>query len=873
MRGLRSWVPALRVARRETVRGRGRSILVLAMIALPVLGVTAADVVIQTAEVEGSEAIERRIGTADALVSVHPGIDEVEQYPDPHSDGWGGGGNGRAELADLDDLAAVLGPDLRGLELRHGNVRVETDAGVGHVDVLETDLTDDLTHGLYRVTDGRVPVGPDEVVVNGALAERGIGLGDDLVVRNGPTLEVVGLGEHATIRDSEFAVSSFGGFELESDADRDRQWLVDAGGDVTWDDVLALNEVGAVVTSRAVLLDPPSPDELTLETMPVGDGIDPGTVAVVALVVVMALVEVVLLAGPAFAVIARRMQRSLALMSATGATPRQARRVVLATGLVLGALGSALGVGLGLFAAWLSLPVVQRFSGTWLGPFDVPWLHVLGIAGFGMLSAFLAAVVPAFFASRQDVVAVLAGRRGEGRPSARSPILGLVLVGSGVGVSAWGAQAQEPFSIAVAALVSVLGMVLLVPVVVQLASRLAKFLPLSPRYAVRDAARHRTRTVPAVAAVAATVAGVVALGIATTSDEAEQEATYSQRLAMGQAALSTYRAVKDWAPYQAAVERFVPDAEVTPVVGVPDHRSWTEVDFEVDGERNLLSMYNSWVTSMPVSSDGSVPPVATGMTEAQVAEAEAALADGGVVVFTDRDVEGDEALVRTRRHRKGPDERTRATLPAAVLSVKGWEATVPGVLSAAAAEKLGVPTRTVGLIVDGVAITEEQEADVDEALLALGRDLTFYVERGYQAADEYRITLLVLGSLGGLLMIGGTLTATFLSLADAKPDLATLAAVGASPRSRRTIAASYAGVIGLLGAVLGTLVGFVPGIAVTYPLTGSGWMQDVDPTLPQHYLEVPWLLVGALVLALPLLTAAIVGATTRSRLPLVARLD
>ena len=32
MKGLRSWVPALRVARRETVRGRGRSILVLVMI-------------------------------------------------------------------------------------------------------------------------------------------------------------------------------------------------------------------------------------------------------------------------------------------------------------------------------------------------------------------------------------------------------------------------------------------------------------------------------------------------------------------------------------------------------------------------------------------------------------------------------------------------------------------------------------------------------------------------------------------------------------------------------------------------------------------------------------------------------------------------
>ena len=43
-----SWRPSLRMARRDAVRARGRSVLVLVMIALPVLAVTAADVVIQT---------------------------------------------------------------------------------------------------------------------------------------------------------------------------------------------------------------------------------------------------------------------------------------------------------------------------------------------------------------------------------------------------------------------------------------------------------------------------------------------------------------------------------------------------------------------------------------------------------------------------------------------------------------------------------------------------------------------------------------------------------------------------------------------------------------------------------------------------------
>ncbi len=83
------------------------------------------------------------------------------------------------------------------------------------------------------------------------------------------------------------------------------------------------------------------------------------------------------------------------------------------------------------------------------------------------------------------------------------------------------------------------------------------------------------------------------------------------------------------------------------------------------------------------------------------------------------------------------------------------------------------------------------------------------------------IAQLILVLLGGVLMLGGTLTATFLALSDARPDLATLSAIGASPRMRRGVAAAYAVVVGVVGAVLGAAVGFIPGIAVTWPLTTS----------------------------------------------------
>jgi putative ABC transport system permease protein len=873
---VRRWAPALRVARREAVRARGRSVLVLVMIALPVLGVTAADVVTQTAEVTGAEALERRLGTADARISVEPGPTQVRQTADPDFGGWSMDGSRRGEPVGLEELESALGRDLTAVELVRASERVTTEVGVADVEVLQTDLTSDLTDGLYRMTEGRVAVGPGEVVVNAALADRGFALGDTLELVDGEALTVVGIGENTTYRGFPIMVTAPGALELRTTPDS-HTWLVDAGGDITWEDVRTLNDAGALVLSRAVLLDPPAASAIDPALGDTG-GVDDAVVAVIALVVVMALLEVVLLAGPAFAVITRRMQRSLALMAASGATPPQARRVVLATGVVLGTAGAALGVGLGLLVAWLCLPVVQRFTNGYLGPYDVPWLHLVGIAGFGLVSAVLAAVVPAWIASRQDVVSVLAGRRGDRPPSLRSPLLGLLLLGAGIGVSAWGATAGSggEYAIAVAAIVAVLGMILLVPVVVTGLARLAAGLPLPVRYAVRDAARHRTRTVPAVSAVAATVAGVVALGIANASDAAEQEATYSPLLGIGQASLTGYGPDLDWDAYRAMAERFVPDAEITPVLGVDEGagRRWTEVGFRVDGRGGLLTSWGSGLgTSLPVSQDGRLPAVVTGLGDDQRAAAEEVLAAGGAVVFTDRGVTGEEATVTVRHRGPGPDERRSADVPVVMVGVSPMGSRFQGVLSSEAAAAVGVEPRTVGLLVDGVEVTEAQETDVSEALLAISDDLSFYVERGYQAGDETVILLLVLGALGAVLMLGGTLTATFLSLSDAKPDLATLAAIGAAPRTRRAVAASYAVVIGLVGAVLGALVGFIPGIAITYPLTGAAWVQEVDPSLPDHFLDVPWLLVLTLVVALPVVTAAVVGAATRSRLPLVARID
>jgi putative ABC transport system permease protein len=877
---VRSWRPLLRLARRDAVRARGRSLLVLVMIALPVLAVTVADIVIATQDVSGTEAVERRLGAADARVSVEKSFGKVWQGADPDRSLAMSGG-GRQEPIELGDVERTLGGDVRALELVEAEKRVETDGGVSVAGVRLVDLADPLAKGLFRLDDGRLPQVAGETVVNHALADRGPGLGETLTMADGTELEVVGVGDHTAYRSFPHLVAPPGSLELRTTPGT--TWLVDAGGPVGWDAVRALNEQGATVLSRAVLADPPSEDELPMEARGMTSGADSSMIAVVVLVVTMALLEVVLLAGPAFAVTARRQSRTLALMAATGGTPKQARRAVLATGVVLGVVGAVVGVVGGIVVAWVAaVPVAQSFSGSFFGPFDVPWLHLLVIAAFGFVSAVLAAAVPAWIASRQDVVAVLAGRRGDSRPSARSPLLGLVLLGGGVAMAAYGATrgvGGELF-IAASALLAVLGMILLVPVVVVGLARVCGGLPLVVRYAVRDAARHRTRTVPAVAAVAATVTGVVALGIATSSDAKENEVTYAPTVAMGEGLVTAQRLSSGkWEEIEQAVRDGVPGGEITPVRGVPtDHRTLIELDYRAPaGPRNLLESWGgSLGTTNLVATE--LPGAVTGLSAEERVRADQTLAAGGLVVFTSRAVEADSVAISGKRWPpRGRPEKLVATteLPATYVRVGDLGAGPQAVLPPSVAEELGLDVETVAVHVAGTEISDAEQRAVSEAVEAIEPYTSLYVERGYEAPDEDRIVLLVLGGLGAVLMLGGTLTATFLALSDARPDLATLSAVGAAPRTRRAVAAAYALVVGLVGATLGAVIGFVPGIAVTYPLTGNSWATTgVDGSaLPTHYLAIPWGLIAAIVVALPVLTALVVGLSARSRLPLVARLD
>jgi putative ABC transport system permease protein len=143
------------------------------------------------------------------------------------------------------------------------------------------------------------------------------------------------------------------------------------------------------------------------------------------------------------------------------------------------------------------------------------------------------------------------------------------------------------------------------------------------------------------------------------------------------------------------------------------------------------------------------------------------------------------------------------------------------------------------------------------------------VERGFQ--ESYTLPFLGLIGFGTLAVLIGTLTATGLALSDARPDFSTLAAVGAAPRTRRLVAGAQAIVLATLGALLGIAVGFAPGIAATWPLTTDIYTDGIkQSTAP--VIDIPWLMLGVIVLAVPAVAALAAMLFTRSRLPLVRRL-
>lgn len=848
-----AFLAALRISRRDAWRAKGRSALIMVMVGLPVLVITGLLTFAATEDLTPRERLTADIGAADVRLRTTSNRGRL------HQDLQGRccqSGNGLPSTRPWTaaELAELLGPGARLLPMNDGTVDFRSPIMRGRVDAHELDLRDPLAAGTYHLVEGRFPVSDQEIAVTPGMLEKGARLGASLAVtREERPLRVVGVIEHPHQTKSREIIGFPGTLLFDKRDGSGSGWLADTAEPVTWADVRRLNAVGLLVQSRAVVEDPPSPAETGVTY---GSSFTVDRTVQIALAAIMILLEVVLLAGPAFAVGLRRRRRELALIAAQGGSPGHLRMIVLADGVVLGGGAAVIGLVLGVGLASLSAALeAGRLIGG-VGPLEIPWGLVVTVALIGAGSGLIAALVPAVQAARQDVVAVLGGRASAVRDRAGLPVLGLILLLAGIVAALFAVRIAYVWVLA-AALLAQLGLVALAPGLVRVAARAAARLPLPFRLAARDASRHRGRTACAVAAVMTAVTAVAAAGMVSNSRFAERRDAFQATLPAGTTTIEAGR-LDDagWAGLRAAVERRLPgvpliegaqamDAKDVTVYLNPQtvhgNGSGSSLDFFGDppiGDERLLALVQGWRD-----------PVAA-----------AALASGKAVVFHPRLVR-DGRLSMGLTPQGGVSTAVREiTVPAVVARAADPRYAV-GVVPVAAIHAAGLKTRPHDLYIDPASyrLTSQQAMGLEWDLGAGIADFRVYVREGFQEDNAVMMWLLLAAAL--VLVLGGTFAATGLAAADMRPDLTTMAAVGAPPGTRRLVVAGQAGFIAGLGVLIGTPAGLLTGTAALVPVMSFRGLT----------VEAPWLFLAEVVIGLPLLAALLAGAFGRTRTMLTRR--
>ncbi|CAM3417465.1 FtsX-like permease family protein [Occultella aeris] len=891
-RWLTRWRASLRIARRDALRHRGRTLLVVAMIALPVFGATFVATTIRSSSPTVATTLQQTLGDdAQALVTVDSCGFVIQQVPT----------GGRTCLSDQPveevgeaDIAALVPTGAELVPRREFAVDLSTD-DVRISDEVLAAADAERVPGLLSLTSGDVPSAPGEVVLAQRLVDRlRIEVGDAFTIGSGETdtpATLVGI----TRNGDSSGLAAEG--TLPEEGALSRSWYVLGPDAVTWPDVLALNEIGVGAVSRAVLLDPPPRSEVPYYAAFGADSRPGSTIGLVAAVAGIGLLEVVLLVGPAFAVGAKSSTRQLALVAAAGGRPADLRRIVLSAGLVAGLGAAAVGIVLGLLGGAIIYLVQSR--GDYPPPnLALPTWELAAIAGVAVGLGLAAAWLPARAASRADVVAALAGRRSEATPRRRVPWIGGGLAVVGLGLAIVGAtRATMPMLVA-GVLVLEVGLILAAGGIIALLGRLAPRLGAPARIAVRDADRQRGRTAPAVAAVLAAVAAATAGMVYTTSEARAQDASWAPLAVDGTGYLTTYGFTVPGEDAQdlfdealAAVRAERPELAATPVLGlIPDDPAgfvelWADPDpatvcpdeltedERVDDERcSSWSVQSGYGWGAQHLVDDGTMVAASGLPGA--AEAAQALADGQVLV-NDPDLIWPDGLVHLTlvppRDEAGNEaaDPLELTAPAHVVDWQHW--TYGLLLSPEVAEQLDPTSLAARVAPVGALLTTQgglTQADVDEmsrSLADAGSSVDLLVEGLQKSQDTVGISLIVAGA-ALVIALAATGLSVGLAAAESRPDLATLAAIGASPGLRRKVAGAQAGVIAVIGAV----VGVGTGLALGYVL--SLWQRTAGNWGALWEFTVPWPAVALLAVGLPALAIGGAMLLTRARLPMVRRI-
>jgi putative ABC transport system permease protein len=848
----RRWPPALwRMARRDLRRNAHRSALIVALVALPVAGLTAGIVLLRAAAVTGEQRATAVLGTATLRVDAAGPEAELDPAVLPQ-------GSRTVSFSAVDGLLRI-GP---------GDVRP--------VWLTDQPLDDPLTAGMLRLRAGRAPGRPDEVAVSPQLLrDLGRRIGDTMrLERPARTLRIAGTLVRPTDVHAQVAVTGRGGLGPTAR----RVWLIAlphgaaAPGALTGAD-------GLSVTTRERAATAPA------------DRRAAGVLNLIPVIAGLALMIAALVAAAAFAAGVRREVHDLGLLAAAGASPRQLRAAVLVRGATLGLAGGLAGLVLGGLAATATYPSLDRIVGHLPRPLALPPLPLLGAAATAVLAGTAAALFPARFAGRLPPVAALAARMPAGPSPRRVSRLGVLAVVFGCAVTGVGALPRVVdassglgVGLALAGLAVLLGgFVACSAALVAAIEPLAARLPLAGRMATRQAARNRSRTGPAVAAITMTLAVPVLVSSVLLTTRADDRARWRPAMADDQLQIQTIRRGSP-EPQDAAVRAVlaaIPGAVAAPLrlallptgqanpgkqaapagTGGPGPQAQGDgIGRAPVGQIPVDVFPRALVTQ--AEEPGGLFVVGGDLLAALGAQRAAAdLAAGKVVGVGQGTVEAGRVTLHRADFRDGRagtvrDPRARV-VPAVQVGGRPLLATIRYAIGTTEARRLGLVTEPQGILVRAPHAITPADLQAARAALAAYPELTIVAGPGSPPRSVSTSLLALLFGASAAVALAVVAAMVGLAQAEAGPERRVLFAVGASPLVLRRMAAASAGLLALLGGLLAVPAGLLP-LAAIYAASPAA-----TP------LVVPWAGLGVATVLVPLLAAA--GGATLTRTTLGAR--
>jgi hypothetical protein len=548
-------------------RAKGSSTLVVLLIGLPIIALSGAAVFAQSHIATPEQKVTLELGHTQAMIAIAGGPDpsRVQAVNEPGYASVDSDAQGRPLNADRpapEDPGAVIPAGTTVLSLmEHGAVWVDTAGGTAQVPATAGPAWDPALEGRFWSIAGASPRSGDEAMVSPGLLDRiGAKIGDRLTLTDtGRSFTITGTMSSRQVLPDEPQVF------LPASA-RDLVPGTPVWFTVDWQpdyaDFQEMSRAGFRVYARDLALHPPA------GALIAGVSSSFGWMMLLVGAVAAAFCGylVVLLAGAAFAVAARRQQRFLAVTASVGAVRGDVFRIVLLQGSVLGLVAGTAGAAIGIGLAQAALTLTDRgaptsFWGNW--GLQIPWMLLVGIVAFSVAVGTIAAIAPARTATRGDVLGALRGARRPARLKPRRPLWGLGLMILGLAATIVGAvtlaamnavsdpeyasPARIPLVIAVVTgpLVFQIGVIIGGHWTLTVVSRALTRLGLAARIASRDAAANPSRVIPAFAAIAACVF-IASFTLSTTAmTNAANRAHYSWLGHPGTVAMTVWNLTAD----------------------------------------------------------------------------------------------------------------------------------------------------------------------------------------------------------------------------------------------------------------------------------------------------------------------------------------